>query len=121
MVRWRDANKVRYPALGLLVHIPNEGKRSPRAGLKLKLAGLTKAAPDFVLLSEIRVLNPDWQGGVLMCEMKSQIGKQSPEQVEFENLAKSQGNTYVVCRTAFEFVEVIKKALSLFPEQDCGY
>ena len=114
VIRWRDANKVRYPVLGLLVHIPNEGKRSIASAIKAVKQGLTKGAPDFALLSQIQSFNVKWIGGVLMIEMKTEDGKQKEEQRLFERLAVSQGNTYKICRSAFECVELVKTSLDLF-------
>jgi len=49
LFRWASFMENKYPKLRLMYHVPNEGKRSKRAGFKLKQAGLKSGVPDIVL------------------------------------------------------------------------
>ena len=46
---WAAYQKRKYPELECMYHIPNEGKRSPQAGAKLKRMGLSPGVPDICL------------------------------------------------------------------------
>lgn len=39
---WAQVARIGYPELELLFHIPNEGKRAPKTGARLKREGLKK-------------------------------------------------------------------------------
>lgn len=58
LVKWAALNRIQ------LVHIPNEGKRSPSNGANLRLSGLSRGFPDLIL--------PQAKGGYfgLFLEMK---------------------------------------------------
>lgn len=102
VVTWRDANRVLWPELGLLIHVPNEGRRSLQAGLSLKKAGLVPGVADFLLLTRL-----------LAIEMKSETGRVSDAQKAFAELFTRFGGQYVVCRSAVECVAIIKKTLGI--------
>jgi len=44
--------------------------------------------------------------------MKTEKGKQSPAQIEFQKRVEAQGYKYVVCRSLDEFMMVINEYLS---------
>ena len=46
LMEWAAYNAGKWPELRLLYHIPNEGKRSIRAGARLKAQGLKRGVPD---------------------------------------------------------------------------
>ena len=102
VIQWRDANKLIYPELGLLIHVPNEGRRSVQEGIKLGKMGLTKGVADFLLISRILAL-----------EMKTETGKQTKEQEEFERLIWRFGGEYHLVRSAIECVAKIKWCLGI--------
>lgn len=102
VIQWRDANKSQWPELGLLIHVPNEGKRSVQAAVKLVKAGLVSGVADFLLLTRL-----------LAIEMKSPTGRQSEKQVAFADLFTRFGGEYHVCRSAIECVAIIKRKLGI--------
>ena len=46
LVAWMRDNKI------VFLHIPNEGRRSPREGARLKALGLRAGCPDYLVLSQ---------------------------------------------------------------------
>ena len=49
LFEWAAYQKCKYPELECMYHIPNEGKRSPQTGAKLKRMGLSPGVPDICL------------------------------------------------------------------------
>ena len=119
-VKWFNLQYPQYR--GLLVHIPNEGRRTIKVingrpvcigGAKLKAEGLVKGAADLVLF----VPNKYFHG--LCLETKVELfdystGKekktktyQSPEQKEWQALVESQGYRYEVYRNIDEFRQIV--------------
>ena len=123
-VRWFNLQYPQYR--GLLVHIPNEGRRTIKVingkpvcigGAKLKAEGLVKGAADLVLF----IPNKYFHG--LCLETKVELfnystGKekktktyQSPEQKEWQALVESQGYRYEVYRNIDEFRKIVLEYL----------
>ena len=123
-VKWFNLQYPQYR--GLLVHIPNEGRRTIKVingrpvcigGAKLKAEGLVKGASDLVLF----VPNKDYHA--LCLETKVELfnystGKekktktyQSPEQKEWQALVESQGYRYEVYRNIDEFRKIVLEYL----------
>ena len=119
-VKWFNLQYPQYR--GLIVHIPNEGRRTIKVingrpvcvgGAKLKAEGLVKGAADLVLF----VPNKFFHG--LCLETKVELfdyssGKekktktyQSPEQKEWQALVESQGYRYEVYRNIDEFRKIV--------------
>ena len=119
-VKWFNLQYPQYR--GLLVHIPNEGRRTIKVingrpvcigGAKLKAEGLVKGAADLVLF----IPNKFFHG--LCLETKVELfdystGKekktktyQSPEQKEWQALVESQGYRYEVYRNIDEFRKIV--------------
>lgn len=46
-------------------------------------------------------------GIIIFCEVKTQYGKQRPDQIEFENLVKKRGYKYIVSHSLNEFITQI--------------
>lgn len=92
LFEWAKYNERRYPALELLIHIPNEGKRSWRAGRELKAQGLKPGVPDIVLPV------PNLHHIALWIEMKRRKeGRVSEAQKRMMFALKKYGNMAVVC------------------------
>ena len=119
-VKWFNLQYPQYR--GLLVHIPNEGRRTIKdingrpvciGGAKLKAEGLVKGAADLVLFV------PNKYFHALCLETKVELfdystGKekktktyQSPEQKEWQALVESQGYRYEVYRNIDEFRKIV--------------
>ena len=130
-VKWFNLQYPQYR--GLLVHIPNEGRRTIkvingrpvcRGGAKLKAEGLVKGAADLVLF----VPNKYFHG--LCLETKVELfdyssGKekktktyQSPEQKEWQALVESQGYRYEVYRNIDEFRKIVLEYLDIDNEEN---
>src|SRR5688572_790368 len=69
-------------------HPANERQCSPRQGAHLKRMGVKAGVPD------ICIVRPG--GSVAFLELKSRDGRQTAEQVAFEQLCKANGSPYVV-------------------------
>ena len=123
-VKWFNLQYPQYR--GLLVHIPNEGRRTIKVingrpvcigGAKLKAEGLVKGAADLVLF----IPNKYFHG--LCLETKVELfnystGKekktktyQSPEQKEWQAMVESQGYRYEVYRNINEFRKIVLEYL----------
>ncbi|HEC1649717.1 VRR-NUC domain-containing protein [Yersinia enterocolitica] len=75
LIEWADKTVIDGICIGdYLIHIPNEGKRGPKAARDAKRLGLRKGVPDLFLALP--------RGGYagLWIEMKSEKGKASVEQ-----------------------------------------
>ena len=119
-VKWFNLQYPQYR--GLLVHIPNEGRRTIKVingrpvcigGAKLKAEGLVKGAADLVLFVpnkyfhalclETKVELFDYSNG----KAKKTKTYQSPEQKEWQALVESQGYRYEVYRNIDEFRKIV--------------
>jgi len=96
MITWFD---MQYPKLKLcLFAVPNGANTSQRAGAYMKSEGLRSGVADLVFC---------YDGVTTFVEVKTQKGKQSDTQVNFQDQMASQGFTYKVVRTLDEFMELI--------------
>lgn len=91
--------KTYYPTLFFL-SIRNEGKRSLREGKEAKDMGLRSGASDLYIL---------YKGQSLFLELKSEKGKQSVPQKEFETLVKNNGAIYELAYCFSDAIIIIKK------------
>lgn len=80
--------------------LPNEGKRSPQAGLELKRMGLRPGAADLCI-----VVN----GRAHFMEFKSKAGSQSPEQVAFAADCVVAGCPYELANNIDDALHVLSK------------
>lgn len=112
-VRWF---RLQYPDLApLLFAVPNGGARSKATAGKLKAEGVVPGVADLILLV------PQWfttwrgQQGCLyagLCiEMKTEKGRQSPEQGLWQLKVEQHGYKYAVVRSLDEFMNTINQYL----------
>lgn len=90
--------------------IPNENSRTDSnavTGALRKAMGVTKGVADTFM-----AIQRGGYGG-LFIEYKTEVGKQSPEQKQWEIIIQSQGYLYRVIRSLDEFKELINWYLSL--------
>ncbi len=78
--------------------IREEGKR-PR-----RIEGTPPGTPDFEVIQRIQGTQ---YCRVTFLEIKSTDGKQTPMQIDFENLARGQGNEYYLIRDLGRLVEIL--------------
>lgn len=108
IIQWCEWNKHKYPELDMLIHIPNEGKRSPRAGAELKRMGLKKGFPDLQLL----VPNKEYYG--LFIELKADKTKRlTKEQKQWLEKLNEYGYKAVRCNGSEEAIDTIKEYLGI--------
>lgn len=95
---WFDCQ---YPQYRLLLHhSPNEGllMKHDRDGAKRKAMGMRPGFPDFIFLL------PNRQHPYLALELKSEKGRQSDHQKEYQQAVEQAGGKYVIVRSLDEFI-----------------
>jgi len=80
------------------LHAPNEGRRSPRFGARLKAEGMKKGVPD-ILIFDLMVA----------IELKYGKNKCTPEQTEWLEKLEALGWGTAVCYTVQEVLDVLEK------------
>lgn len=103
LMQWARAQSRRWPELGLLYHIPNEGKRSRAGGARLKAEGLKAGVPDLCL--------PVARGGChgLYIELKRRKGGVvTAAQTAWMDSLLQQGYMVAVCRGWEEAAKLIE-------------
>ena len=91
LIRWAHLAKGKYPDLAMLVHVPNEGKRSRVAGARLKQAGLRPGFPDLFLF----VPRGPYHG--LAIELKADNGQLQSNQRAWIAALRCRGYKVEVC------------------------
>nr|DAY91438.1 MAG TPA: Nuclease [Caudoviricetes sp.] len=108
LIEWAKWQEKKYPELKMLMHVPNEGKRSKRYGAELKRMGMAKGFPDLGLL----VPNKKYAG--LFIELKADKTKSmTKEQKEWLEKLNSYGYKAVRCNGSEEAIQVIKRYLNI--------
>ena len=91
----------------MLVHIPNEGKRSKRYGAELKRQGLKAGFPDLGLFV------PRGNKHALFIEMKVGRNKCTDNQKKWIRELINQNYEVKVCYSCEEAIQVIKRYLNI--------
>ena len=82
-------------------HVPNEGRHSVRYRVKLKRMGVKAGVPDLLFVLP---------GGRLGCvELKTEKGRQSKAQKEFQKTCESYDVPYVLARSPEEVVDALRQ------------
>lgn len=91
--------------LGVIVSIPNEGRRNARTGGKLKSMGLKAGFPDLQILK---------MKDILFIEMKTESlnSKTSPEQSAVHDVLRALKHKVVICRNLDQFIQVVDKFMT---------
>ena len=87
---------------GLLFHVPNGGSRNKREAAKFQIMGLYPGISDFIFL---------WGGMAFMIELKTEKGRQSPEQFKWQVTMEAQGFEYYIVRSLEAFQVLIGKIM----------
>jgi len=87
--------RVALPPGSLFWSTPNESRRSLANASRLKAQGMTAGVGDISLL-----IAPN--GAYYELEVKSAIGRQTPRQMERQNLVREAGGRYAVVRSIEE-------------------
>ena len=99
--------RLQYPTMRHnLFAVPNGGRRDKVTGGKLKAEGALAGVSDLILLKQSKGY------GALLIEMKTDKGKQSTGQQEWQKKIEQDGYKYVICRSLDEFMNEIKEYLS---------
>lgn len=100
-VNWFSYEYPKYK--GLLFAVPNGGRRDAVTGGKLKSEGVVAGVSDLLLL----IARGRYHG---MCiEMKTEIGRQSEAQKEWQVSVEEQGYKYAVARSLQQFIQLINE------------
>ena len=103
MVAWF---RLRHPAMRHnLFAVPNGGRRDAASGRRLKEEGVLAGVADLILLKSNRFY------GALLIEVKTEKGRQSGHQKEWESRITADGYKYVVVRSLDEFISVVEDYL----------
>lgn len=103
-VKWFD---YAYCRLSLnLHHSPNGGKRNLIEAAKFKAMGTRRGFPDIVLLY------PSKGYHALFIELKTEKGRQSPSQREWQKNIEQYNYKYAICRSLDDFIKTIKDYLN---------
>lgn len=98
-IRWF---KLQYPQYAHdLFAVPNGSKRDAVTAARLKDEGVLAGVSDLILLKSNRFY------GALLIEIKTDKGRQSPAQKEWETRITADGYKYVVVRSLEEFIKVV--------------
>lgn len=84
---------------GMIFSIPNGGTRNIREAMTLKRTGLLAGASDLIVITP--------KGKLMFVELKIDKGRQSDNQIEFEQRVKKLGFEYHIVRSLEEFKEII--------------
>ncbi len=93
------------PCRSLIYHVPNQNQH------RLVAIGVLSGVSDLVVVHRS---SPKHTGIHLYIEVKDTIGKQSPNQIEFQQRIESLGYKYFLVRSLDEF----KLIISLFNERN---
>ena len=86
---------------GYFFHVPNAGKHHVRYRQKLKRLGVKAGVPDLLFVVP---------GGRMACiELKSEKGKQSKSQKNFQKICESFEVPYVLARSPEEVAEALRR------------
>lgn len=99
--------RAKHPDLNhIFFAVPNGQKRTSRQTQWLKDEGLVPGVSDMILL------RPNSLHGYLCVENKTEKGKQSEEQVLFQDAVEGNGGKYVIVRSLDEFMKTIEQYLN---------
>jgi len=96
--------RLQYPLHNLFA-IPNGGRRGKIEAAIMKGEGVLAGVADLFLS------NPSKGFHGLYIEMKTQKGKQNPNQIAFQRKVELSGYRYVICRSLDDFIEEVNKYL----------
>lgn len=100
--------RLQYPTHATaLFAVPNGGRRDRVSGAKLKAEGVLPGVSDLILLL------PRGRYHGLLIEMKTESGKQSQAQRDWQRDMVHRGYRYIVCHSFDEFREAIDDYLLL--------
>jgi len=103
-VMWFDLQFPKYKFD--LFAVPNGGHRNKATAGKLKAEGVRAGVSDLILERD------GFFGPIVYLELKTDKGRQSDSQKDFQNHVEEKGRVYKVIRSIEDFIEVVTKHLS---------
>lgn len=100
---WAQYSLARFPALALMFHIPNGGKRSKAEAARFKAQGVKAGVPDIFLPAP----NGKYHG--LFIELKAFGGRASREQENYITALTEQGYYCALCFGAESAINLITR------------
>lgn len=103
-VKWFNYQYIEFR--GCLFAVPNGGARDAVTGRILKMEGVVAGVADLILLV------PNKHHHALLIEMKTEKGRQSPSQREWQKNIEQYNYKYVICRSLDDFIKTINDYLN---------
>lgn len=110
--RWAKDAAILWPELRYMYHTPNEGKRNPYTGQRLKAEGMRSGVPDICLPA------PRGKYHGLYIEMKVGRNKPTPEQEDFLTYLAGAGYKSLACWGEKSTIRAIESYLKLPKEEE---
>jgi hypothetical protein len=110
LIQWASLMAGKYPELELLHHIPNGGSRNKIEAVNLKRQGVKSGVPDL----DLPVARGGYHG--LRIEMKTETGRETPEQIWWREKLTEQGYFATVCHGWPSAVRTIEWYMNLKEE-----
>jgi len=105
-------NESKFPDLRFVFACPNGGKRHIGVAVKMKREGVKRGVPDiFIPIPKMDNLLCIISGKWL--ETKTDIGKQSKEQKEYQKFLLDKGYNYALCRSVDELLDETENYLQI--------
>jgi len=82
----------------IIFSVPNGGTRNIKEALLLKATGLVAGVSDLIVIK---------QNEIIFVEVKTEIGKQSKEQKDFQKIIEKLGFKYILVRSLEDFKKQI--------------
>lgn len=108
VISWAREHEALHPGLELLFHCPNEGRRSPRSGARMKRMGMMAGVPDLQLPLPVGRYSGLWM------ELKTKRGRLTDTQKWWLERLQRYGHHAVVCRSAEEAIDQIAEYTGMF-------
>lgn len=87
----------------IIFSVPNGGTRNKMEAIKLKSTGMKAGVSDLIVILPNKVL---------FVEVKTETGRQSDKQIEFEKTITDLGYSYILVRSLEEFKTVVSEFLN---------
>ena len=106
LFKWAKLATSRHPGLRLMFAIPNGGARNPITGAMLKAEGVKPGVPDIFLPLPVGRFHG------LFLEMKTPVGRLSPEQREWQMRLRNRGYAAVTAYGLEEAIDLLTRYLA---------
>ena len=103
-IRWFRYQHPKYAKI--LFSVPNGGHRNKMTAVSMKREGQTAGCSDLIFLM------PNGKYSAMCIEMKTDKGRQTDLQKEFQEAVEQAGNKYVICRSFDEFRKTVEDYLN---------